>query len=206
MFMTETAMRADVIFPAASAYEREGTVTNVTGQVQMLRRGNKVMGTKPDLEIMGLLAKEMKVNLELVPEWKAIFREIRPGVRGYDVALPVLMSGGAPQSDPVNGRVAVESIPELISSARDTLFTSGTLGRYSRVLRSVLEYPGELYSERYVDPAAGVGPRSTTGITEPRPVEAEPELLTTGPQPHGADPRGVPAYPAPGQPPSGSGR
>ena len=51
--MTETAKRADVIFPAASAYEKEGTVTNVTGEVQQLKRALKTMGTKPDLEIFG---------------------------------------------------------------------------------------------------------------------------------------------------------
>ena len=37
MFMTETAQRADVVFPAASAYEKDGTVTNVTGEVQQLQ-------------------------------------------------------------------------------------------------------------------------------------------------------------------------
>ena len=47
----------------------------------------------------------------------------------------------------MNGRVPVSSRPELIQSARDTLFTSGTLGRYSKMLNSVLESPGGLYSE-----------------------------------------------------------
>ena len=46
-------------FPAASAYEKDGTVTNVTGEVQQLKRAAKTMGAKPDLEIFGLLAKEM---------------------------------------------------------------------------------------------------------------------------------------------------
>jgi hypothetical protein len=36
-------------------------------------------------------------------------------------------------------RVPVERQPRLIRSAHDNLFTSGTLGRYSRVLNSVLE-------------------------------------------------------------------
>jgi NADH-quinone oxidoreductase subunit G len=40
----------------------------------------------------------------------------------------------------VNGRITVDSHPELIESAQDTLFTSGTLGRYSRILNSVLEH------------------------------------------------------------------
>jgi NADH-quinone oxidoreductase subunit G len=47
----------------------------------------------------------------------------------------------------VNGHVQAGSRPDLIQSARDTLFTSGTLGRYSKTLSSVLEAPGGLYSE-----------------------------------------------------------
>src|SRR5581483_2149427 len=61
LFLTETAQSADVVFPGASAYEKTGTVTNVCGEVQRLRSAVKIMGAKPDLEIMGLLAKEMGV-------------------------------------------------------------------------------------------------------------------------------------------------
>ncbi len=59
LFLTETAKRADVVFPAASAYEKSGTVTNVCGEVQKLKAAIKVMGAKTDLEIFGLIAKEM---------------------------------------------------------------------------------------------------------------------------------------------------
>jgi NADH dehydrogenase/NADH:ubiquinone oxidoreductase subunit G len=61
MFLTETAQRADVVLPAASAYEKNGTVTNVCGEVQRLKRAINTMGAKPDLEIMGLIAREMGV-------------------------------------------------------------------------------------------------------------------------------------------------
>ncbi len=141
---TETAQRADVIFPAASAYEKSGTVTNVCGEVQRLKSGFKYMGTKPDLEIMGLLAKEMGANIGI---WLAdkVFAEIRGSVRGYNVPLPAITSGGAAQTMPVNGRVPAASRPDLIQSSRDTLFTSGSLGRYSKTLRSVVEAPGALF-------------------------------------------------------------
>ena len=144
MFLTETAQRADIVFPAASAYEKDGTVTNVTGEVQRLKRAVKTMGTKPDLEIFSLLAKEMGLDLgPTKPE--AIFDEIRKTVRGYNIPLPIIATGGAAQTSPVNGRVPVESRPELIQSARDTLFTSGSLGRYSKMLNSVLERQAGLY-------------------------------------------------------------
>jgi NADH-quinone oxidoreductase subunit G len=140
MFLTETAASADVVLPAASAYEKNGTVTNVCGEVQRLWRGAQTMGTKPDLEIIGLIAKEMGAAREMGP-WLAdsVFEEIRKSVRGYDVPLATIASGGAAQTMPVNGRIPVESRPDLIRSSHDDLFTSGTLGRYSRMLNSVLE-------------------------------------------------------------------
>jgi NADH-quinone oxidoreductase subunit G len=116
----------------------------VTGEVQRLKRALKTMGTKPDLEIFGLLAKEM--GLDLGPaRHDAIFDEIRKDVRGYNVPLPVIATGGAAQTSPVNGRVPVESRPDLIHSAGNTLFTSGTLGRYSKMLNTVMEHPAGLY-------------------------------------------------------------
>ena len=70
MFLTETAQQADVVLPAASAYEKNGTVTNVTGEVQRLKKAINTMGAKPDLEIMGFLAREMGVAAALGP-WVA---------------------------------------------------------------------------------------------------------------------------------------
>jgi NADH-quinone oxidoreductase subunit G len=144
LFLTETAKLADIVLPSASAYEKTGTVTNVCGEIQRLKRAAKVMGTKSDLEIMGLIAKEMGKNIGIWQPEK-VFDEIRTTVRGYNVPLPVLSSGGAAQSSPVNGRVPFAVNPETIHSANDTLFTSGSLGRYSKLLNSLLEAPGGLY-------------------------------------------------------------
>jgi len=144
LFLTETAKIADVILPAASAYEKDGTVTNVCGEVQRLKRGAKVMGPKPDLEIIGLLAKEMKQNIGM---WKAetVFQEIRTTVRGYDVPAIIIESGGAAITGPVDGAVQSTSDPNLVQSAHNNLFHSGTLSRYCEMLNSVVEWPGSLY-------------------------------------------------------------
>jgi len=144
LFMTETAKQADIVLPAASAYEKNGTVTNVCGEVQKLKQAVRVMGTKTDLEIFGLIAKEMGLNLGIwLPE--KVFDEIRKTVHGYDVPLPVLATGGAAPTLPLNGRVA--ALPGTIQSANETLFTSGTLSRYSKILNEVMESPGGLYKE-----------------------------------------------------------
>ena len=146
IFLTETARRADVVFPAASAYEKNGTVTNVCGEVQKLVRAAKTMGAKSDLEIIALLAKEMREDLgPTTPE--AVFADIRRTVRGYDVPFGIIETGGAVATVPLNGRVPTDTQPDLIRSARNTLFTSGTLGRFSQMLNSVMESPGTLYHE-----------------------------------------------------------
>jgi NADH-quinone oxidoreductase subunit G len=142
LFLTETARRADIVLPAASAYEKNGTVTNVCGEVQKLKQALKVMGTKTDLEIFGLIAKEMGLNLGIwLPD--KVFEEIRANVHGYNVPLPVIATGGAAPTLPLNGRVA--ALPGVVKSSGDTLFTSGSLSRYSKILNSVMEAPGQLY-------------------------------------------------------------
>jgi len=140
LFPTETAQLADVVLPAASAYEKNGTVTNVCGEVQRLRKAAQMMGAKPDLEIIGLIAKAMGAAAEMGP-WTAdsVFQEIQRTVRGYDVSLATIATGGAAQTMPVNGRVPVNMRSDLIHSAHNDLFASGTLGRYSKMLNSVLE-------------------------------------------------------------------
>jgi NADH-quinone oxidoreductase subunit G len=149
LFMTETAKRADIVLPAASAYEKSGTVTNTCGEVQKLKAAIKVMGTKTDLEIVGLIAKEMGLNLGIwLPD--KMFEEIRKTVHGYEVSLPVLATGGAAPTAPLNGRVA--ALPGTIQSAGDTLFTSGSLSRYSKILNSVMEGPGRLYGAKEGQP------------------------------------------------------
>lgn len=147
LFLTETARRADVVLPAASAYEKSGTVTNVCGQVQRLEKALSVMGVKSDLDILGILARAMRLDLGPANPGQ-VFEEIRATVRGYNIPLPVIATGGAAATAPLNGRVPVASRPELIQSSRDTLFTSGSLGRYSRILNSVMEAPGQLYKVR----------------------------------------------------------
>jgi NADH-quinone oxidoreductase subunit G len=145
LFLTETGRQADIVLPSASAYEKSGTVTNVCGQVQRLKQAIRFMGAKPDLEIFGLLSREMKINVGIWSSDK-VFEEIRKSVRGYNVPLPVVATGGAAPTAPVNGRVPAVPGSLAARSAGDTLFTSGTLGRYSKLLNSVMEAPGKLYA------------------------------------------------------------
>jgi NADH-quinone oxidoreductase subunit G len=68
LFGTETASFSDVVFPAASLYEKSGTVTNTYGDVQLVRKAADRPGVKPDFEIFVRLADAMGADVKsLVP-------------------------------------------------------------------------------------------------------------------------------------------
>jgi NADH-quinone oxidoreductase subunit G len=68
LFLTETAALADVVIPAASLYEKSGTVTNTFGDIQIVRKAADRAGVKPDFEILVRLAGGMGVDVStLVP-------------------------------------------------------------------------------------------------------------------------------------------
>ena len=52
MFLTETAMLADVVLPPANAYEKSGTMTNTCGDIQILKKAGDVSTVKNDFEII----------------------------------------------------------------------------------------------------------------------------------------------------------
>ncbi len=64
LFLTETAQRADVVLPAASFAEMEGTFTNLTGRVQRIRGALRPPGeARADDQILADLAEAMGSNL-----------------------------------------------------------------------------------------------------------------------------------------------
>jgi len=68
MFLTETANVADVVLPAANAYEKTGTYTNTCGDLQLVKKAGEVSNTKPDFEMMVRIADAMGSDVSgLVP-------------------------------------------------------------------------------------------------------------------------------------------
>jgi NADH-quinone oxidoreductase subunit G len=189
MFLTETAILADVVLPPANAYEKAGTFTNTAGDLQILKKAGDVSTVKNDFEIIIRIAQAMQANLKkLVPFGRALradmgqtrgaqsgeadrhavwleragiepklspfdptamFDEIQRLVPGYDVSRLNLLSGNDEHVEIPRVAGPILSHPELIMPNNDTLFTSGTLGRYSNTLNSVIEKyepqpPGEV--------------------------------------------------------------
>src|SRR6202045_1654629 len=149
MFLTETAKVADIVFPAASAYEKDGTVTNTSGEIQMLHKGAEVMGPRSDFDLLRILSHQLeKLGLAKAFHYKtpaAVFEEIRKAVSGYNVQPAGLLIGGAEPTRVQfarNGKEPYDRPGGLIRSAKDTLFTSGTLGRFCTMMESLPEAKG----------------------------------------------------------------
>jgi len=146
MFLTETAKQADIVFPAASAYEKDGTVTNTAGEIQMLRKGVEIMGTRSDFDLLRIASHQMeRLGLGKAFHYKspaAVFEEIRKTVPGYSVQPGALLEGAAEPTHlgfSRNGHAPYDVPVGLIRSAHDTLFTSGTLGRFCTMMESLPE-------------------------------------------------------------------
>ena len=78
LFLTETAQLADVVLPAASLYEKSGSVTNSYGDLQLIQKAADKPGLRTDFELIVRLADKMGHPAKsLVP----FGRGTTPGVR-----------------------------------------------------------------------------------------------------------------------------
>ncbi len=146
LFMTETAELADIVLPAAAAYEKNGTMTNTSGEVQLVRKGGDTMGTRSDFDILRILSFQLSKHglgqaIRLRTPENA-FEEIRQTVPGYNLAMATLLLGEAERTSPVspaNGSAKIDVPAGSIFSSGDTLFTSGSLTPYCTMIRSLPE-------------------------------------------------------------------
>src|ERR1700690_1974496 len=145
MFLTETAQRADVVLPAASSYEKDGTLTNTAGEVQLTHRSIDPQGPRSDFDLIRILSHQLAMlglgsPIKLrTPE--AAFDEIRQPVPGYGLSHSNLLAGGSEIATASCKTVETshELPPGTVFSSDDFLFTSGTLGRYCSRLKSTNE-------------------------------------------------------------------
>jgi NADH-quinone oxidoreductase subunit G len=145
MFLTETAQRADVVLPAASSYEKDGTLTNTAGELQMTHRSIDPQGPRSDFDLLRILSHQLgmlglgtPIRLR-TPE--AAFDEIRQNVSGYDVSVASLLAGGAQLTSAAckSPEPNYQAAAGAVFSSHDNLFSSGTLGRYCSRLASTKE-------------------------------------------------------------------
>jgi predicted molibdopterin-dependent oxidoreductase YjgC len=148
LFETDTTAFADVVLPAASFAEVDGTFTNNGGLVQRVRKSiEPVHQSLADWMITARLAKELGADFGFERSASAVFREIAERVRAYeglrypmlkDESLPVQVKHAiAPSRDLTNEFDALRSATGAMSDdgekVHDTppvgheLFKPGTL-------------------------------------------------------------------------------
>jgi NADH-quinone oxidoreductase subunit G len=149
LFLTETAKLADVVLPAASTYEKDGTMTATSGEVQITHRSIDPQGPRSDFDLLRIISHQLS-QLSMGPAIRlrtpeAAFDEIRQNVAGYKVSFANLLSGSAERATPSPKHAAAQAddasaaAPGTIFSSQDFLFSSGTLGRYCSKLKSCSE-------------------------------------------------------------------
>ncbi len=120
LFLTETAALADVVLPAACAYEKSGTFTNTCGDVQLIKKAGEVAGPRGDLEIMAHLAQKMGYDVRRLStrgEWLRADLGQSRGVQSGEAdrhAVWLRQQGLEPQLGGFNPRAVLDEIQELL--------------------------------------------------------------------------------------------
>jgi NADH-quinone oxidoreductase subunit G len=114
LFENETTATADVVLPAASYAEVDGTFTNNTGMVQRVRQSIQPLHqSKPDWVIVAQLAKELGLDFGYELSASAVFREIGEKVPAYSgFRYPLLKD----ESTPVQARHELANAADFGSS------------------------------------------------------------------------------------------
>jgi NADH-quinone oxidoreductase subunit G len=125
LFETETTTFADVVLPAASFAEVDGTFTNNDGFVQRVRQSvPPVHSSKPDWMITSQIAAELGVDFGFQMSASAIFREIADRVPAYSgLRYPLLKD----ETHPVQAK-------HLVAERRDLSATVDTLTSFVEAL------------------------------------------------------------------------
>jgi NADH-quinone oxidoreductase subunit G len=125
LFLTETTDHADVVFPAASFAEVDGTFTNNAGNVQRVRKAIEPLHqSKPDWMITAMIGRAMGV--EVATEWSAsaIFRNLADSIPAYSgLRYPALKD----ESNPVQAKYEIRSgidVSGLAASLKATVEAS----------------------------------------------------------------------------------
>jgi NADH-quinone oxidoreductase subunit G len=120
LFETETTKYADVVLPAASFTEQDGTYTNNDGLIQRVRQAiSPVHQAKADWVILAMLAKEFGVDFGYNMAATAVFKQIADTVSAYaGLRYPALKD----ESNPVQAKHATVGKQDL-SAVISTLKT-----------------------------------------------------------------------------------
>ena len=161
LFETETTSFADVVLPAASYAEVDGTFTNNDGFVQRVRQSiPPVHQAKPDWVITSLLAKALGVDFDFQMSASRVFQKLTENVPAYTgLRYPLLKD----ESKPVQAA-------HQVSEKRDMM-------EEIQALRKRVDTMDESRAKEFVTPVIGHELFKTGTLTEKTP---EFHLLEAG--------------------------
>ena len=144
IFLTDTAKLANVVLPAASFAEKDGTFTNFEGRIQRVRRAIRPLGESlPDWEIILHLAEKMGQPIKY-PSLQKFVDEIEELVPLYrDLGYGVLEKGSPEKRSP--GETELDSKPVGTRRLYKGQFPCG-FGRFSP---AQYELPAEIPKDGY---------------------------------------------------------
>jgi formate dehydrogenase alpha subunit len=158
LFLTETARLADVVLPAVSFAEKDGTFTNTERRIQRVRKAIEPLGeSRADWEVLSDLASRIQAHLQ-VPKPRGQYAS-------WEYAHPSQIMDEIAALTPIYGGISYERIEEAgLQWPCPTIDHQGTsilhVGRFSRGI-------GHFSAVEWQPPAE-------------EPDEAYPLILTTG--------------------------
>ncbi|MDI6827671.1 MAG: molybdopterin-dependent oxidoreductase [Armatimonadota bacterium] len=176
LYLNETANLADVVLPACSFLEKDGTFTNIERRVQRVRKVCEPIGeSKSDLEIIGALSGALGAKMSVEPE--KVMSEISSSVPIYkEISFKQLDAAWGQQWVPTPSEAKLAPIKEVAEGsegeypfymiASRIIFhqQTGTMAAKSSILTR--EYPESFAEMNEADAERlGIKPGNTIKIT-----------------------------------------
>ena len=141
MFLTATAQLADVVLPAASVAERDGSYTNAERRVQRSRQARPPVGqSRPDWQIVAGVAQRLASVAAPVAVGKSV------AAKGRAPNVAVAEPGGWDYLTPSDVAAEIaERVPGYAGASYAALAATGTPGNWGRQVNEAIYYDGTNY-------------------------------------------------------------
>lgn len=151
LFMTETAAMADVVLPACSFAEKEGTFTSVDRRVQHIKPAIAKIGqSRSDFEIVAALIAALGGQAPASPE--ALFGEIAASVPGYSgMSYDSLGEEGAFAPVAIKATLVAPKVTMIAPEAGKLALVTGSALYHNGTLSQYGEGPMYVCPEGYLE-------------------------------------------------------
>ncbi|MDD2366501.1 MAG: molybdopterin-dependent oxidoreductase [Desulfuromonadaceae bacterium] len=151
LFMTETAELADVVLPACSYAEKEGTYTSLDRRVQYVKPAiRKLAQSKSDFEIISQLISKIDGKESGTPAEQ--FSEICSKTAGYEgMTYSTLGNNGAFATTAIKASLVVPEYTPVVADASKLALVTGSVLYHNGTLSQHGEGPVHVCPEAYLE-------------------------------------------------------